>query len=335
MINYSDYITFVCKKPGYRQYINLINTFPVMENTNKYVDKLKIAIKWASYTEDEKVNIITKVPNFFKQGTVKIFHVEERGNSGRAWKISVNHKKNEYVLDLREDVLLEIIENYGISKGGIVNTDLMIVSDGGYKVVVATQEKIAEIKETMHKEQNLKRLPLKELKPLHAYRSKTEKILYLGRVYRISLADILNKKRTGTKVICTTDYNSRDTLNSRHTLYTHKSLTVYTELEEETIYTNFSEEETQNFIKELLNVSNASFRNIGSASPVEVLEETFYYSLEPEITKEEACKQLRLLLEAAKKNIPIYCSYNPKNKLRNKIEEIADLIKEYSNDVNN
>lgn len=338
MISYNEFITFVCRKPGYGKCKNLINTFPVMEGTDKYEDKLKTAKEWASsYANKEKVNIIKQVPNLFKQGTVRIFDVDERGNGGRAWKIAVAYKENEYVLDLREDILLEIMENYGILKGGIINTDLMLVFSSGYKVVTANSEKIAEIKELMNKEQSLKKIPLKELKPLHVYKNKTESLVYLGRIYQISLADILNRKTVCKKVIATTYYYRGDKLDTEHSLHTCKSLTVYTEIKD-TIYDKLNEEESQKFINGVIANSNKLYEAIKSYYPIKTLEEVFYFSLNKEITKDEAYKVLVLLRDAIKRKAEIdyyFFVTDSNNTLKKKLKEIEKLIEEYKNDLSN
>lgn len=338
MINYNEFVTFVCRKPGYGKCKNLINTFPVMEGTDKYEHRLKTAIEWASsYANKEKVNIIKQVPNLFKQGTVRIFGVDERGNGGRAWKIAVEYKENEYVLDLREDILLEIMTNYGILKGGVINTDLMLVFSCGYKVVTADSEKIAEIKKAMSEEQSLKKIPLKELKPLHVYKNKTESMVYLGRIYQISLADILNKKTVCKKVIATIPYYRSDKLETGHSLCTCKSLTVYTELEN-TIYDKLNEEESQKFINDIIDKSNKSYESIKSYYPIETLEEAFYFSLNKEITKDEAYKVIILLRDAIKRKAEINYYYyvtDSNNTLKKKLKEIEKLIEEYKNDISN
>ena len=102
--------------------------FVVPEDNMKVLDTV---IKWASSsyynsttnkTENYKFGQIT-IEN--KPCNVKIIDIDYRGNGGRAWKVIFNDK---FKVDLRENVLLELITNKNINNGETENKLIWVLS---------------------------------------------------------------------------------------------------------------------------------------------------------------------------------------------------------------
>jgi hypothetical protein len=112
---------------------------------------LDAAIKWAGGDRIAKIIDVENNPIT----NVKIVGLEERGNGGRAYKVVIDDK---YFVDLREDVVLDVIFNCGIEKGGLLNGTFIWVKDSSamrlirydstiYNEYLAGTEKIASFVE--------------------------------------------------------------------------------------------------------------------------------------------------------------------------------------------
>lgn len=113
-----DRITYVCAKKEKseiwdEEYENVIATFKVCPafpvETGR---KLDTAINWA--TDKNYKPVCDDLPNE-PISNVQIMGLEERGNGGRAYKVTLNDK---YYVDMREDTILEAIFDGGILPGG-------------------------------------------------------------------------------------------------------------------------------------------------------------------------------------------------------------------------
>lgn len=94
------------------------------------------------------------VPNTPLDATIK--SLEIRGEGGRAYKVYIEIAGRDFMVDLREDTLMEVIKYYGIKPGGILDCKLVwarigssmkLVVDGGtiHLELLATQ-KLTKIK---------------------------------------------------------------------------------------------------------------------------------------------------------------------------------------------
>ena len=113
-------VAYVCAKPetedvyddeenckGKIASYKVIPTYPVQDGKS-----LDAAIKWTGL-EKPKIDVLDNVP----VQSVRVINLEERGNGGRAYKVLVNEK---YYVDMREDVVLDTMINFGVDKGAIL-----------------------------------------------------------------------------------------------------------------------------------------------------------------------------------------------------------------------
>jgi hypothetical protein len=115
-----DRITYVCAKKEKSEIWddeseNVIATFKVCPTfpieTGR---KLDTAIEWAS--DKGYTPVCDDLPNE-PISNVQIMGLEERGNGGRAYKVTLN---DNYYVDMREDTILEAIFDGGILPGGVL-----------------------------------------------------------------------------------------------------------------------------------------------------------------------------------------------------------------------
>jgi len=155
--------------------------FVVPEDNMKVLDTV---IKWASSsyynsttnkTENYKFGQIT-IEN--KPCNVKIIDIDYRGNGGRAWKVIFNDK---FKVDLRENVLLELITNKNINNGETENKLIWVRIGGNSKLIVYDSIKYKEILKTNLEKNKLKYL--NNIDELQYYENRFGKeFLYLGLV---------------------------------------------------------------------------------------------------------------------------------------------------------
>lgn len=122
-----------------------------------------------------------------------ITSLEKRGNGGRAYKVILQHNGENFLIDLREDTLMDVINNTGIEAGGKLNGSFCFVKKGSqlnlaregsefYKFALATDER---------NKRAPKKIPNKDLKPGYIYESadgKTKKV-FLGFIYTITVSE--------------------------------------------------------------------------------------------------------------------------------------------------
>lgn len=109
---------------------------------------------------------------------IRIFNLEVRNEGGRAYKVAT---EDGYWFDLREDVLLDVIRNTGIKKGGVLNGEFIWAT-------VGSQNKIIRVGSSLHKEcledQKTRNSPIKqsEYEVGRSYSNNNGNFIYLGRV---------------------------------------------------------------------------------------------------------------------------------------------------------
>lgn len=116
---------------------------------------------------------------------IKIVSLEHRGNGGRAYKCT---NEDNFWFDLREDVLLDLLIEEGISKGGYLNGSYIWAR-------VASQMKLVRVGSELHtkliestKRTVLKNISTKDLKIGGIYKTKTNTIgIYLGFVHTLEV----------------------------------------------------------------------------------------------------------------------------------------------------
>ena len=101
--------------------ITVNSSYPVEVGDEKSLDRAK---KWAEYLNvcswDRKaIKHIAQIATFNNDPleNLKLISLESRGESGRAYKVLINDK---YYVDLREDVLMDVMISVGVKPGGIL-----------------------------------------------------------------------------------------------------------------------------------------------------------------------------------------------------------------------
>lgn len=123
---------------------------------------------------------------------VVITSLEHRGQGGRAYKVIVNDR---YYVDLREDVLLDAILHVGINSGGKLMGEYLFAK-------VGSQMKLIRINSALYNElikstamDNTTKI--KNLKIGRIYESKTEKLIYIGKVDTTKVNIVEDKQQRG------------------------------------------------------------------------------------------------------------------------------------------
>lgn len=148
-------------------------------------ETLKKAIPWAErghYDHIAKVHVtykhsIDEVENKPFTG-VKVLSLEERGNGGRAYKVTINDK---YYVDLREDVMMDTILRVGISPGGILNGEFIWAKLGRDMKLVRVGSELHRLVEEYDSKKDMKAVSKKALEVGGVYQDrKKNKAIFLG-----------------------------------------------------------------------------------------------------------------------------------------------------------
>jgi len=119
---------------------DIMDAFPVEKGNDK---TLKRAIDWAKCWRTCAYKQFF-VPNE-KFENLTITDLEQRGEGGRAYKVILELDNNKLRFDLRENILMDVIEHQGIGKGGLLK--------GPFKfVLVGSQMKLMYIEGDVYKE---------------------------------------------------------------------------------------------------------------------------------------------------------------------------------------
>lgn len=151
--------------------IEVFPAFMVPEDSKNFVESAK---KWGN-----NYCVINNIP----VSGIRIVNLDKRSNGGRAYKIIY---PPNYLVDMREDVLLDVIFNEGIEKGGFVRGDFVWA-------VNKSQMKLVRKNSSLYDEFNLRSkiaksvlISNKDLKKNGIYLCKDGSIsLYLGEVSTI------------------------------------------------------------------------------------------------------------------------------------------------------
>lgn len=152
--------------------------------------------RWTN-TEVQK-GIRFEYENLFKDVTIQ--SLSYRGNGGRAYKVVIKHDDKQFLVDFREDGIMDVIKNTGIEAGGHLNGDFTFIKDGSQTKLVRIGSEMHERFVKVRKVQNTKPLKLSEMTPMHFYKKKNgDECLYLGEFYtpEITLNDEVSKRING------------------------------------------------------------------------------------------------------------------------------------------
>ena len=97
--------------------VKLHETYP---SYHESPNRMKSARSWAGHKSQEQ-----DFPNLFDK--LRVISLEERGEGGRAYKVLLD---NLYLIDLREDVLMELMLHKGIQVGGYVEAAFRFALNG-------------------------------------------------------------------------------------------------------------------------------------------------------------------------------------------------------------
>ena len=183
-----DRITYVCAKKEKSEIWddegeNVIATFKVCPTfpieTGR---KLDTAIEWAS--DKGYTPVCDDLPNE-PISNVQIMGLEERGNGGRAYKVTLN---DNYYVDMREDTILEAIFDGGILPGGKLTGEYVWGKFGSHlklvKVGTVTHKELMKGTNTL----NAVDIPSACIKIGGLYKRKSGNLcLYIGSFYTYDL----------------------------------------------------------------------------------------------------------------------------------------------------
>jgi hypothetical protein len=125
--------------------ITVYSSYPVEVGDEKCLERAK---KWAEYLnlhswDTKAVKHIVQIDTLNNDPLekLKLISLESRGEGGRAYKVLVNDK---YYVDLREDVLMDVMIQVGVEPGGIL---------GGYFIwaKLANQMRLVRVGSELHK----------------------------------------------------------------------------------------------------------------------------------------------------------------------------------------
>lgn len=186
-----DKVIFWCRKEKVGDNKDTYNAFPVDKNKDQ-----STAITWAS----EKICTNSNVQNWNDRTYKKVDGVKfeydnkfdnlviedlsKRGNGGRAYKVVINHDNKKFLVDFREDAIMDVIKHTGINAGGKLNGEFSFIKEGSQTNLVRIGSKMYERFLDVQEKNNTETFKMKELIPLHIYKDKKDDLyLYLGKAY--------------------------------------------------------------------------------------------------------------------------------------------------------
>lgn len=139
-------------------------------------------IKDAPYSLQQWVGTLTShIETDNKFTKIEVLSIEHRSNGGRTFKAYLYHNKGKYLIDLRDDALLEMIKLDTI-KNGIITGDFSFISAGSSLKLVSTKgELYSNFIKSKEKKKKSKSLKAKDLIVGNTYEtSRHGKLIYLG-----------------------------------------------------------------------------------------------------------------------------------------------------------
>ncbi|MFW6007966.1 MAG: hypothetical protein ACOCP8_01765 [archaeon] len=212
MLKYFDKIDMYCQGKIINKYdMNYRNCYPI----NHYSKSTDTAERWAKGYGNKCNPYIKKgMKNLFNGG--RIVELDYRGNGGRAYKIIINKENDYYIIDIREDDVMDIIKNVGIKAGGYIECDLCFIQEYSQTKLIRVGSKSHQ--KAMKNIDNGK--PLKKIKKFKIggiYENKKEdKFLYLGDYYVPRFCDqksLKIEKIEKIKLFMTVNYHKNEINN--------------------------------------------------------------------------------------------------------------------------
>ena len=160
--------------------IKVLPTFPADASEPKMIQK---AISWASngYYDpvkghvDRQHTIVNKNNDPIKN--VKVLSLEQRGNSGRAYKVLIDN----FYVDLREDVLMDTLLQVGVDPGGILKGDYIWAKMGPNMRLVRIGSELHKLIMDFESKKKLKIIKKNDLEVGGVYQdAKKNRAIFLG-----------------------------------------------------------------------------------------------------------------------------------------------------------
>lgn len=174
--------------------INKLTVCPTFVSDSENKKTLETGKNWAAghYSRANKYTTETRENTPLKN--IKIVDLEIRSQGGRAYKVLIDDK---YFVDLREDILLDLILTEGIEKGGKINGEYIWAK-------VKSQMKLIRVNSLLHAEL-LKATEFDKIDKLKGEleiggiyaNKKGEKFVYMGRVDTTRFIKDNNKEYRG------------------------------------------------------------------------------------------------------------------------------------------
>jgi hypothetical protein len=156
---------------------NVLPTFPVDASDENMISKAKTRAA-GRYQKSTKTTQIVVVEN--KPITnVKVLSLEYRGQGGRAYKAVID----KYYVDLREDVLMDVLLKAGVNAGGILQGEYIWAKIGSQMKLIRIGSELHRLVVEFGSKKDIKPVRKNELEVGGVYQTrKKEKAIFLGYV---------------------------------------------------------------------------------------------------------------------------------------------------------
>lgn len=165
--------------------ISQIDASPTFVSDADNKNTIQTGKRWAG----SKYKIIEKTNG--PLSNVKIVSFEQRNEGGHAWKVLID---DQYYVDLRSDVLLELLLNAGVLEQGKLNGSFIWGKVGSQMKLIRVNSELYSVLMEANEIDKLERI--KELEIGGVYLSKDDtKFVYLGKVSTTTFIDTRKKDR--------------------------------------------------------------------------------------------------------------------------------------------
>ncbi len=155
------------------QKVDVFYTFPADNSDKKMLER---AEKWATlYDKDVSFDVINNAPI----QNVNLLSLEERGNGGRAYKVIIG----DYYVDLREDVLMDVLLQTGVAPGGVLQGEFIWSKQGAQMKLIRVGSELHRLISEYDSKKDIKPIDKNDLEVGGVYQTKRkEKAIFVGYV---------------------------------------------------------------------------------------------------------------------------------------------------------
>src|SRR5579885_752415 len=157
--------------------------FPADSNDEKMISRAKQWAESSYYNQPKKISQTTEVDN--KPITnIRVLSLEHRGNGGRAYKAVID---NKYYVDLREDVLMDVILKAGIEKNGVLQGEYVWAKMNSQMKIVRVGSELHRLIVEFDSKKDIKPVGKKDLEIGGVYQDrKKNRAIFLGYVNTVT-----------------------------------------------------------------------------------------------------------------------------------------------------